>query len=63
MPKDVKVRTCLWFEKDGLSAARFYVGLMSNSALETDPAEGTEPVIDAFTLGGVPFQSRPRPPP
>ena len=56
MPHQFKVRTCLWFEKDGLSAARFYAGLIPNSALETDPADGAEPMMVAFSLGGVPYQ-------
>ena len=51
-----KVRTCLWFEKDGLAAARFYTGLVPDSALETDAPEGSNPIIVAFSLGGVPYQ-------
>lgn len=51
-----KVRTCLWFEKDGLAAARFYTGLVPNSALETDAPEGSNPIIVPFSLDGVPYQ-------
>jgi predicted 3-demethylubiquinone-9 3-methyltransferase (glyoxalase superfamily) len=51
-----KVRTCLWFEKDGLAAARFYTGLVPDSALETDAPEGSNPIIATFSLGGVPYQ-------
>jgi predicted 3-demethylubiquinone-9 3-methyltransferase (glyoxalase superfamily) len=51
-----KVRTCLWFEKDGLAAARFYTGLIANSVLETDAPEGCDPMIVTFSLDGVPFQ-------
>jgi predicted 3-demethylubiquinone-9 3-methyltransferase (glyoxalase superfamily) len=51
-----KVRTCLWFEKDGLAAARFYTGLVPDSALETDAPEGSNPIIVAFSLGGAPYQ-------
>jgi predicted 3-demethylubiquinone-9 3-methyltransferase (glyoxalase superfamily) len=51
-----KVRTCLWFEKDGLAAARFYTGLVPDSALETDAPEGSDPIVVAFSLGGVPYQ-------
>jgi predicted 3-demethylubiquinone-9 3-methyltransferase (glyoxalase superfamily) len=51
-----KVRTCLWFEKDGLAAARFYTGLVPGSALETDAPEGSDPIVVAFSLGGVPYQ-------
>lgn len=51
-----KVRTCLWFERDGLAAARFYTGLVPDSALETDAPEGSNPIIVAFSLSGVPYQ-------
>ena len=51
-----KVRTCLWFEKDGLSAARLYTDLIPNSVLETSAVDGAEPMIVAFSLGGVPYQ-------
>ena len=51
-----KVRTCLWFEKDGLEAGRFYTGLVPNSQLDTDAPEGSNPIIVAFSLGGVPYQ-------
>lgn len=51
-----KVRTCLWFEKDGLAAARFYTDLIANSVLETDAPEGCDPMIVAFSLDGVPYQ-------
>lgn len=56
MTRDLDVRTCLWFEKDGLAAARFYTGLLPNSVLETDAVGGAEPMIVAFSLGGVPYQ-------
>lgn len=51
-----RVRTCLWFERDGLAAARFYTGLVANSALETDAVDETEPMVVAFWLDGAPFQ-------
>lgn len=51
-----KVRTCLWFEKDGLAAARFYTSLVPNSILETDAPQGSNPIIVGFSLGGVPYQ-------
>jgi predicted 3-demethylubiquinone-9 3-methyltransferase (glyoxalase superfamily) len=51
-----RVRTCLWFERGGLAAARFYTGLIPDSALETHAPEGLNPIIVAFTLGGVPYQ-------
>jgi predicted 3-demethylubiquinone-9 3-methyltransferase (glyoxalase superfamily) len=56
MTQEIKIRTCLWFERDGLAAAHFYTGLVANSALETDVTDGTEPMIVAFSLGGVPYQ-------
>lgn len=49
------VRTCLWFAKDGLAAARFYVSLLPGSHLE-DVAEGPEPLVVNFTLAGTPYQ-------
>jgi predicted 3-demethylubiquinone-9 3-methyltransferase (glyoxalase superfamily) len=56
MSQDFNVRTCLWFEKGGLEAARFYTGLIANSVLETDAPEGSDPIIVAFSLDGVPYQ-------
>ena len=56
MRQRFKVRTCLWFEKDGLAAARFYTSLVPNSVLETVPADGAEPIIVSFTLGDAPYQ-------
>jgi predicted 3-demethylubiquinone-9 3-methyltransferase (glyoxalase superfamily) len=50
------VRTCLWFEQGGLEAARFYTDLIANSVLETDAPEGSDPIIVAFSLDGVPYQ-------
>ena len=61
---DAKVRTCLWFNKDGEEAARFYVSLLPDSRIESVvPSPGDWPagkageaiVID-FTLGGTPYQ-------
>ena len=54
-PRKDKVRTCLWFVKDGLEAATFYVSLLPGSALECD-ADGDEPLVVSFTLAGSPFQ-------
>ncbi|MGB3470416.1 MAG: VOC family protein [Erythrobacter sp.] len=56
MTQDLKVRTCLWFERDGLAAARFYTGLIPDSTLDTDSVDGAEPMIVAFSLGGAPYQ-------
>ena len=56
MTQQSKVRTCLWFERGGLEAARFYTNLIPNSALETDAPAGSEPTIVAFSLAGTPYQ-------
>ena len=57
------VSTCLWFEKDGLEAARFYTALIPNSAIRDEQKydnlatgeQGGVLVIE-FTLDGAPFQ-------
>lgn len=52
-----KTRTCLWFEKNGLEAARFYVTLLPDSRLEAEHALGRpEPMLVDFILAGAPFQ-------
>lgn len=56
MTGESRVRTCLWFENDGLAAARFYTRLIANSTLETAVSDGDEPMIVAFSLDGVPYQ-------
>lgn len=56
MTQQSKVRTCLWFERGGFDAARFYTGLIPGSALETDSRDGSEPTIVAFSLAGAPYQ-------
>lgn len=49
------VRTCLWFSQGGLEAAKRYVSLLPNSALEgPDSGEG-EPLMVVFRLNGAPF--------
>lgn len=54
---DAKVRTCLWFEKDGLEAARFYTSLLPYSRVEKEHALGhDEPLLVDFTLAGAPYQ-------
>ena len=53
-----KVRTCLWFNKKGLEAARFYVSLLPESFIETDSSSSDgDPVVVNFTLSGVPFMA------
>lgn len=51
-----KVRTCWWFERDGLAAARFYAALLPDSRLEgeVNPDDG-EPLVVEFTLAGAPM--------
>lgn len=52
-----KVRTCLWFEKGGLEAARFYTMLIPDSRVELQNWPGPdEPIVVDFTLGGTPYQ-------
>ncbi|MEL7029723.1 MAG: VOC family protein [Pseudomonadota bacterium] len=52
-----KIRTCLWFEKGGLEAARFYTSLAPDSRVETEHALGQdEPLLVDFTLAGAPYQ-------
>ena len=46
-----KVRTCLWFEKNGLEAARFWCSLLPDSAVEGEVG----PLIVEFTLAGAPM--------
>lgn len=58
------VHTCLWFERDGEQAARFYTSLVRDSSMgDVVPAAagspGTEPgsvVTVSFTLAGQSFQ-------
>ena len=56
MSAQLKVRTCLWFEKNGLEAARFYVSLLPDSRLEKDYAAGADPLTIEFRLAGAPYQ-------
>lgn len=52
-----KIRTCLWFEKEGLEAARFYTSLLPNSALDDHENKGSRyPLVVNFTLAGAPYQ-------
>ena len=51
------LRTCLWFNGNGAAAARFYTGLIPNSAIEGDLAEGAEPLMVNFHLDGVPYMA------
>jgi predicted 3-demethylubiquinone-9 3-methyltransferase (glyoxalase superfamily) len=51
-----KVRTCWWFNGNGLEAVRFYVSLLPDSHIEGDvnPNVG-EPLVVEFTLAGAPM--------
>ncbi|WP_114391287.1 VOC family protein [Notoacmeibacter marinus] len=52
-----KVRTCLWFEKGGHAAARFYVSLLPDSAIDAVHENGQpdDPMVVEFTLAGAPM--------
>ncbi|HTJ03146.1 MAG TPA: VOC family protein [Methylovirgula sp.] len=60
-----KVGTCLWFGKDGETAARFYVSLLPNSEIDSVlKAPGAWPggqagdvILVNFTLAGQKFQA------
>jgi predicted 3-demethylubiquinone-9 3-methyltransferase (glyoxalase superfamily) len=59
-----KVSTCLWFERDAETAARFYVGLVPGSRLENvqrspgswPGGEAGDVIMVTFSLGGQSFQ-------
>lgn len=52
-----KVRTCLWFDRNGEEAAHFYVSLLPNSSIDNifrpDPDE--PPLIIEFNLAGTAY--------
>jgi len=53
-----KVRTCLWFETGGLTAAKHYVSLIPDSSIDTVLAHGRpedDPMVVEFTLAGAPM--------
>lgn len=52
-----KVRTCLWFEKGGHDAAKFYVSLLPDSEIEAVREHGRsdDPMVVEFTLAGAPM--------
>jgi predicted 3-demethylubiquinone-9 3-methyltransferase (glyoxalase superfamily) len=60
-----KVKTCLWFEKDGEKAVRRYVELVEGSRIEhvmRSPGpwpggEAGDAIVVDFTLGGQAFQA------
>lgn len=60
-----KVRTCLWFARDGEAAARFYVSVVPDSRIEhvqRSPrawpgGEAGEAIVVDFTLAGQAYQA------
>ena len=52
-----KVRTCLWFDKGGVEAAEFYVGLLPDSEVDAvyDHGQPDDPMVVEFTLAGAPM--------
>lgn len=52
-----KVRTCLWFHKDGVKAAEFYVSLLPDSRIDgvMDHGVPDDPMVVEYTLGGAPM--------
>ncbi len=56
MPDKLSLTTCLWFDKGGIAAARFYVSLIPDSRLHSDAAEEENPMIVDFELAGVPYR-------
>jgi len=52
-----KVRTCFWFEKGGLEAAKFYVGLLPDSGIDAVYEHGNpdDPMVVEFTIHGAPM--------
>lgn len=60
-----KVRTCLWFDDEGLDAAEFYCSLLPDSRIEhvsrypegQGMAEAGKVLTVEFTLAGTPYQA------
>lgn len=52
-----RIRTCLWYNDNGLEAAEFYTALVPDSHIEgvIRPAKDAPPILVHFTLGGVPY--------
>lgn len=52
-----KVRTCLWFDKGGYEAAKFYTGLLPDSGIDAvyDHGQPDDPMVVEFTLAGAPI--------
>ena len=56
MTRQPSIATCLWFEANGIDAARFYVDLIDGSRLLSRVPEGANPMIVDFELAGVPYR-------
>lgn len=54
-----KVRTCLWFDKEGEDAANFYVSLLPESFIESAsyPVPDQPALVVEFTLAGAPYMT------
>lgn len=53
-----KLTPCLWFDKQGLEAAEFYVSIFKNSQItEVSHYPDGSPLMVAFELDGRPFQA------
>lgn len=54
-----KVRTCLWFDKEGEDAANFYVSLLPGSFIESAsyPVPDHPALVVEFTLAGAPYMT------
>ncbi len=57
MTERAKVRTCLWFDGNGETAAEFYVSLLEGSRIESvyRPDPSGPPLVVEFTLAGAPY--------
>ena len=58
------ITPCLWFDREGETAARFYVGIFADSSIdgvshygENMPMPAGTPMLVQFTLRGQPFQA------
>ena len=57
MTEQRKVRTCFWFDRRGIDAAKFYVGLLPDSRIDAvyDHGNPDDPMVVEFTLAGAPM--------
>lgn len=57
MEVTAKVRTCLWFDRNGHDAAAFYVSLLPDSGIETifAPDPSAPPLVVEFRLADAPY--------